>query len=684
MKKWMLLLAMPFLFSFAGCGKKAGNTGNAAVKSYIQQATVDKVVKTLTDKYGGPEKLRIERGVAQAANLWSETDGKAEDFEKFCTENFIAGDTALGTLFNKLSTAFEVLNGNFTKMGLDLRIPLDLVGGKVTPIDEMLGAYSPSAHMVDDFFQNKVAFVTILNFPFYSLKEKTKQGTVWTRKQWAYARMGDMFTSRVPAELLLKISESLSNADSYISSYNIVMGKLVDKDGKTLFPADMKLITHWGIRDELKSNYATPGGLVKQKMIYAVMKHIIDQSIPQEVINNDKVTWNPETNKVYKDGKEVAATAEPDIRYQHLLNNFHAEKAVDPFYPGYPTYISRAFELGMEIPQEDVEKLFVEFITSPQVKQVAGLISKRLGRNLEPFDIWYDGFKARGTLSEEMLNGKTSKLYPNAAAFEKDMPNILVKLGWTPERAKEIALKVQVDPARGSGHAAGASMKSDKARLRTRIADNGMNYKGYNIAVHEFGHNVEQTMDLQNIDYYMLNGVPNTAFTEALAFIFQKRDLELLGIKENNPQKEDLMALDNFWMSYEIMGVALLDMNTWKWMYANPDATPAQLKEAVISNAKEIWNKYYAPVLGSKDEPILAIYSHMIDNPLYLSNYPVGHIIDFQIEGQLTGKPFAAEVERIYEQGRLIPQVWMKGAVGREISIQPILDATTKALTVVK
>ena len=685
MNKWMILLALPVLMSFAGCGAKAGSGNDAtAAKKFIQQATVDKVVNTLAGKYGEAEKSRIQRGVNQAATLWRESDGKTEDFEKFCTQNFVAGDTAVNVLFAKLSNAIEVLYGNFNKMGLDLRIPLDLVGGEVTPIDEMLGAYSPSAHVTDDFFQNKVAFVTMLNFPFYTLKEKTEQGTAWSRRQWAYARMGDMFASRVPAALLLKISESLSNADSYISSYNIIMGGLVDKSGKSYFPADMKLITHWGLRDELKSNYATPEGLVKQKMIYAVMKRIIDQSIPQEVINNAAVKWNVADNKVIKDGKEIASAAEPDTRYQHLLNNFNAERAVDAYYPGYPTFISRSFELGMEIPQEDVEKLFVDFINSPQVKQVAALISKRLGRPLEPFDIWYDGFKPRSTISEDMLTGKTSKLYPNAAAFEKDMPNILVKLGWTPDRAAFIASKVQVDPARGSGHAAGAAMKSDKARLRTRITDKGMNYKGYNIAVHEFGHNVEQTMTLQNVDYYMLNGVPNTSFTEALAFVFQKRDLELLGIKDHNPQKEDLMALDNFWMSYEIMGVALLDMNVWKWMYAHPDATAAQLKEAVISIAKETWNKYYAPVFGQKDEPILAIYSHMIDNPLYLSNYPVGHIIDFQVEKQLAGKPFAKEVERIYEQGRLIPQVWMKGAVGREISVKPLLEATDKALKVVK
>lgn len=685
MKKWMILLAISVLISYAGYGEKPISRSNgAAAIFFIQEATVDKVITFLTSKYGDAEKSRIQKGVAQAATLWRESDGKSEDFEKFCTENFIGGDKPVNMLFTKLSNAMEVLYGNFNKMGLDLRIPLDLVGGEIMPIDEMLGAYSPSAHLADDFFQNKVAFVTILNFPFYSLKEKTEQGTTWSRKQWAYARMGDMFTSRVPAELLLNISESRSNSDSYISSYNIIMGGLVDKDGKSYFPADMKLITHWGLRDELKSNYATPEGLVKQKMIYSVMKRIIDQSIPQEVINNATVKWNVADNKVIKNGKEIAFIPEPDTRYQHLLNNFNVEKAVDPYNPGYPTYINRSFELGMEIPQQDVEKLFVDFITSPQVKEVAALISKRLGRNLLPFDIWYDGFKARSTISEDMLTGKTSKLYPNASAFEKDMPNILVKLGWTPERAAFIASKVQVDAARGSGHAAGAAMKSDKARLRTRIADNGMNYKGYNIAVHEFGHNVEQTMTLQNVDYYMLSGVPNTSFTEALAFIFQKRDLELLGIKDNNPEKEDLLALDNFWMSYEIMGVSLVDMNVWKWMYAHPDATAAKLKEAVISIAKETWNKYYAPVFGSKDEPILAIYSHMIDNPLYLSAYPVGHLIDFQIEKQLSGKPFAKEVERIYEQGRLIPQVWMKGAVGREISTVPLLEATSKALKVVK
>jgi hypothetical protein len=683
MKKLFLFLALPLLILAAGCNKPNGSVMESKM-AFIKQATMDKVIKQLTDSCGEDSKLRIERGVKQVASLWENQDGDQEVFATFCMENFIADTAKRDVLFNKLQRSFEVLYGNFNKMGMDLRIPVDLSGDELTPVDEMFASFSPSSHLTDDMFTNKIAFITILNFPFYTLTEKSDLGKSWSRRDWAYARMGDAFTSRVPAALNQKVTEAYSKSDMYISEYNIVMDKLVDATGKTYFPEGMKLITHWGLRDELKSHYGKTDGLPKQQMVYSVMKHIINQSIPEMVINNADYQWNPTDNKVLKDGKEVTFTAEPDRRYEMLLNNFRAIHATDAYYPALPTYSQRAFELSMEIPEQDVEKLFTSLMTSPEIKEVAALISKRLGRNLEPFDIWYDGFKARSGLNEDDLTAKTQALYPTPAAFEKDMANMLQKLGWSAERAQYIASKIQVDAARGSGHAAGAAMKGDKARLRTRISDKGMNYKGYNIAVHEFGHNVEQTIDLYDIDYYMLQGVPNTAFTEALAFLFQKRDLDLLGVKDNNPDKEHLASLDAIWSCYEIMGVSLLDMQVWRWLYANPDATPAQLKEAVLRISKEVWNQYYAPVFGSKDEPILAIYSHMIDNPLYLSNYPVGHLIDFQIDGFIKGKKFASEVDRMYTLGRLTPQAWMQGAVGTAISIDPMLKAVDEALKVIK
>lgn len=680
-----LILSALFIFGLFSCKSNTSGTENMKEKRFISEKSVSEVTKSLLDSIGETQRIRIERGVKQVAQLWQQTDGTNEDFTTFCMENFIADSVQLDVLYKRLEKNFETLSGYFNEIDVTLKEPIQLVGFEESPVDMLFGGYDVRAHMDDDFYANKIAFVTTLNFPFYSLDEKTKLGDTWTRKQWAYARMGDRFTSRIPAQVQQHLSQTLTNADSYISNYNIYMGQLVDAKSEKLFPADMKLITHWGLRDELKSDYADKvNGLKKQQLIYEVMKRIIDQSIPSEVINNGKYTWNPVENKIFDSGKELPSKPENDVRYEVLLQNFKANRQIDAYSPNFPTALSRNFDAAMEIPQKDVENLFKSLLSSQQVKEVAAYIKSRLGRDLQPFDIWYNGFKAKGEISEDELTKITSAKYPTPLAVEKDLPNILIKLGWKPEKARQIASQVQVDASLGAGHAWGAVLRGQKARLRTRIGENGMDYKGYNIAVHEFGHNTEQTITLNDVDYWMLNGVPNNAFTEAVAFMFQKRDLELLGIKNANPDAEAFLALDNFWASYEIMGVALVDIAVWEWMYANPNATPAQLKDAVITEAKKVWNEYYAGILGGKDEPILGIYSHMIDYPLYLSYYPIGHLIDFQVEKQMKGKNMADEMQRMYTQGRIVPQIWMKNGVGQAISVEPTLKAVDEALKVVK
>jgi hypothetical protein len=685
MKKIFVLLLIPMALLLSQCKQSTQQMEQKGTTQFIPKAAADSIVAQLIKMNGESNKTLIEKGVNQVAALWTEKDGTVKDFEAFCLKNYIASPEMKEKIFQRISTNFETLNGYFNRISLDLKRPMALDMGETYPIDEIFSAYEPTSHFNDDFFTNKIGFIVGLNFPFYTLEEKGQLGPKWSRLEWAYARLGDQFTTRVPADIVQKGSDALSAAENYISGYNIYMGNLLDDQGKTHFPKDMKLLSHWNLRDEIKANYdKTAEGLAKQKMIYQVMLRIIDQSIPDSVINNASFQWNPVNNKLYKGGKEVTATPEPDKRYEILLNNFKAMKAVDQYDPMFPTYIKRAFNQQMEIPIDQVQKLFTEFCSTPEVKKVGALISKRLGRPLQPFDIWYDGFKARSTMDQAMLDKMTMKKYPNTDAVEKDIPNILIKLGFKPEKAKEIASHITVDPARGSGHAWGTQMKGDKSHLRTRVGKNGMDYKGYNIAVHELGHNIEQTISMYMVDNYLMSGVPNTAFTEAFAFTFQKRDLDLLGIKDNDPNKDYLDALDNFWMCYEIMGVSMLDMTVWQWMYDHPDATPAQLKETVISTSKDVWNKYYADVLGVKDCPILAIYSHMIEDPLYLSNYPVGHLIDFQLETWFKGKNFADEAIRIYSAGKLIPQEWMKHAVGSEISIKPLVDATDAALKVIK
>ncbi|VBB46719.1 conserved hypothetical protein [uncultured Paludibacter sp.] len=681
MKFNFLILATLILMGtfFYSCNKSKGDyTDNKMM--YISKSQMNDVIKSLTDSLDTDSQFRIERGVKQVAELWRETDGNKEDFAKFCKENFVSDTLKLDTLFSAIQRNLEILAGKFNQISLSLKEPLHLTGNPSTPVDILFGGYEPSSHLDEDLFANKVAFVAALNFPYYTLEEKTKLGEAWTRKQWAYARMGDRFTSRVPAEILQNAAETATKAEDYIANYNIYMGNLLNDKGEKLFPKDMVLISHWGLRDELKSDYQDKlRGQEKQEMIYTVMKRIIDQSIPQEVINSGKYDWNPIKNNVLENANQIKGNPENNKRYEVLLSNFKANQKIDAYTPNLPTALARNFEGLMEIPQKDVETLFKSLLSSAEVKQVAAIIKQRLGRDLRPYDIWYNGFKSKPDMPESELDKITQKKYPNNKALEADLPNILIKLGWKPEKAKQIASLIKVDPAKGSGHAWGAQMKNDYAHLRTRIAPTGMNYKGYNIAIHEFGHNVEQTTTMNDVDYWMLNGVPNNAYTEAAAFLFQKRDLELLGFKENGDADKNL-ALDTFWSAYEIMGVALVDIGVWEWMYAHPDATPAELKEAVMNKAKEIWNAYYADVLGGKDEPLLGIYSHMIEIPLYLSYYPVGQLVSYQLEEDMKGKNIAAEFQRIYTQGRIIPQLWIKKGCGKELSTEPLLKAVDTAL----
>jgi len=672
MRKIPLLLTTLLLIS---CNTKQETTTPMNTITTTEQ---NQVIEQLKSKYPTAQALRIERGVRQTAALWQTEQGDNSEFSEFCISNFMPDSLSYDRLFGKLQRNFEILWGNNSIIQMRLNEPLDLPGKEGEKEDMMFGAYNPTAHLESDLYDNKIAYLTTLNFPLYTLEEKNSDGKKWSRQQWAYARMGEVFTSRIPSELNISMSQVSSDADIYISTYNIPMGEIYNNDNKQLFPKGMNLLTHWNLRDEIKANYSDKdNGLEKQQMVYQVMQRIIDQSIPSEVINNEAYQWNPLTNELKKDGKVVVSVAEGGKRYEQMHRLFAEKKKQDPLYPeAMNTYIKRKFDGEMEISQPQVEELFIRFVSSPEAKKVGDIIASRLGRPLQPFDIWYDGFKSRSSMDQEMLNSKTRTLYPNAQALERNIPTLLTQLGYDKSRAQYIGEKIAVDPARGSGHARGAAMRGDKSHLRTRIAPEGMDYKGYNIAIHELGHNVEQTISLYDVENYMLSGVPNTSFTEALAFMFQKRDLDLLGI--TNPENRELEAMDTFWSLYEIMGVSLVDMQTWQWMYDHPEASVAEIGQAVQDISKDVWNKYYSPVFGSTDQPILGIYSHMISYPLYLSAYSFGRLIFFQLENHLKDLPkhqFASEIDRIFKLGRLTPDIWMQQAVGETISIEPTLNA---------
>lgn len=646
----------------------------------------------LVAKHGEAQRARIERGVEQVAGLWRPEDG---DLAAFARESFISDPKVLDTTFERFERIFEQLDGHFNEMGRELRWASDIDVGPMLPVDPMMAAFDPSAHLTDDLFQSKLGFVVLLNFPLTTLAERTAHAQDYTRRQWAETRLAGRFYRRVPGEVQQEVSSAGAAADLYIAEYNIWMHHLLDgKERRRPFPKGLRLISHWNLRDELKADYTDKDqGPAKQRLIIKVMERIVTQTIPAVVINNPRVDWDPFTNSVsVTPAEELEADApakpatvdpapEPDTRYARLLTHFHAARHVDPYVPVAPTQIARTFEFQREIPEERVKALLTQVLTSPLVPRVAQLIEQRLGRKLEPQDLWFSGFRPGASRSEAELDKLTRQRYPTPEAFAKDIPRILQGLGFSKEKASYLAEHIRVDPSRGAGHAMQAMRRGDFPHLRTRVEKDGMNYKGYNIAVHELGHNVEQVFSLYEVDHTLLAGVPNNAFTEALAFVFQARDQELLGLGKPDAAAERERVLNDFWSTWEIAGVALVDTAVWHWMYDHPDATPAQLRDATVAIAKDTWDRYYAPVLGGQGTPLLGIYSHMIAYPMYLPDYPLGHLIAFQIEEQMKRKgPLGAEFERMARYGSVTPDQWMVNATGSPVSAEPLLRATEAAL----
>jgi hypothetical protein len=664
------------------------------LESRPTQSRPDWMVSSIMRLKGDPNIVggaRLARGLDQVAQFWRDDDGGAVEFEGFVRANLAHDQAALDAIFDRFERLLEQLDGHLHEIMREFRQQLDLDLGEILPLDEVFGGYDPSAHIVDDFFQNKLAFTVLLNFPLTTLQERLEQGPKWTRRQWAEVRLAQRFGKRTPAEVNLAISRAAAESDRYISTYNIWMDHVLTAKGERIFPPKTRLLSHWNLRDELKAQYAEKErGLERQRLIQAVMERIVTQSIPKVVVDNAAVDWNPFTNEVQEAENEsgsprnnnvVSNAPENCARYAEWLKTFHAARLADPFSPTAPSLIARRFEEDREIPEARVKEMLEQVLTAPVVKKIARLIATRLGRPLEPFDIWYNGFRSSSKYTEAELDRMVAQRYTTPDSFQKDIPNLLSKLGFPEASAHSLARHIVVDPARGAGHAMGAEMRSEKSHLRTQIPKLGMTYKGFNVAAHEMGHNIEQTISLNNLDYTLLKGVPNTAFTEAFAFLFQGHDLELLGLPAPDAKSEALKILNDFWGTYEIAGVALVDMAVWHWMYDHPEATAHEVKDSVVAISKNLWNRYYAPIFDVEDVVLLGIYSHMVDSFMYLPDYPIGHLISFQIEQQMkkTGN-IGKEFERMAQVGRVTPDLWMQNATGSRVGAEAMIAAAETAL----
>src|SRR5262245_37145366 len=448
----MLRLRVPFLLAALAAGSAAIATQGGS--SDAMKDTMTKLENELAAKFGEAERPRIQRGIEQAARFWRKEDGDEAAFAGVVRQFTAPDSVARNAFFSRMEKSLESLDGHMTEIARDFRWQTDLDLGEVYPFDEVLAGYDPSAHFVDDSFQNKLAFAVLLNFPVTTLKERLEQGPAWSRRQWAEARLAERFSKRVPAEVNLAITEARAEADRYIADYNIWMHHVVDAKGTRLFPPKMKLLSHWNLRDQIRADYSEgKDGLPKQRQIAAAMDRIVTQTIPQVVVDNPYVDWDPVANTVKTSlerdsdkpapaDMKVANAPEPDTRYLMLLKTYQAARKEDRYSPTAPTLMARRFDEDRQIPEERVRAMLVEVLSSPLAPRVAALVESRLGRPLEPFDVWYNGFRPRGKYTEEQLDAIVKKKYPTAQAFQDDIPSILVKLGFSKDRADYLGARI--------------------------------------------------------------------------------------------------------------------------------------------------------------------------------------------------------------------------------------------------
>ena len=166
----------------------------AAERQDWVDAAVPALETELVGKYGESQRRRIQQGLDQVADFWRDEDGGQADFEAFVRRNFAGDDEAVAVMFGRFEKLLEQLDGHSLEILLAFREQSDLDLGPIMPYDEIFAAYDPFAHINDDFYANKLAFVVLLNFPITTLAERLDAGETWSRAPWAQSRLADRFS----------------------------------------------------------------------------------------------------------------------------------------------------------------------------------------------------------------------------------------------------------------------------------------------------------------------------------------------------------------------------------------------------------------------------------------------------------------------------------------------------------
>ncbi|MAC18202.1 MAG: hypothetical protein CMJ23_00700 [Phycisphaerae bacterium] len=651
--------------------------------SPLDATGIDQALAAVIETHGEASRDHARRGIEQCAQRWLTRDGDAEAFQTFCIDHYASTTEDRTRLLDRLETAVEQIRGHLYEMRRNLRRWSDVVGDSLPKTDALLATFDPAPDLVEQQYAQKLAFVALLNLEKSTLDQMLAVGGDWDADRWAEARIVGSFGPRIPKEVADLARELHFKSYNWVSNFHIPVGTMVDTTGRRWFEADRSLLAHWLVREEIKAGYNDPDGIAKQRALAWVMSRYIDGSLPQAVMDRSETTdWDPAANTI--GGEEPGPTIDLK-RYDHWMDNVTVARAYDAHHPDHPTAIARKFGLEREIPEAEVEQLLVDILSAPVRGDLAGLLSERLGRPLEAHDIYFDDlFETRDA---DEMNAEVSRLCKDEHEFEARLPEILRGLGWPADDAEFLGTRVRVEIARGSGHAMRPQLAEYGAWLRTNRLKDQLGWDGFDTAMHELGHNLEQLCSTFFVPRTALRGVPNTACTEAFAFLYQSLAKRVLGIEdeaaaERAHHEETIAAM---LMTCQIAGPSLVELRTWRQIYELGDAcTPETIRATLLRNAEEVWAEFFQPHYGDDPYHILGAYQHMLGHPLYLADYAIGRTMSHQIRSHMRGRDLAIETKRICSIGSVTPDAWMRKAVGGPLSAEPLVQDCAAAITALR
>lgn len=652
----------------------------SSAQSPVNNNILEKVQAELEKQHGQDETERIRKGTSQLARNWRNSDGTEQEFADFCLRYFMSGNT-LHTNFRRIIDNLTYLEGMLYKVTTLFHESDDYTDTPKLEADGYLQSVIPGS----DHYSTKFAHYVQLNFPYYTFAEKQQHCREWNREKWAMVCLGDTYAFRNDGLPSNPFTKEANRFKRYMEHYFFRVDHITDKKGSYPFTDEMALHCHRGLRDQIKEEYTASDGAARQTLLYAIAENAITGNVPVLFLKDSTTRWNPLSNKLYKiengKQKEIRNYETEDLnRYTGLLACMKEKMFTDQNYTPKNTTIRRTFDKS-SVSLEKTETLIRHFLADPLLPEIGKIIEKRLGRKLRPYDIWYSGFQEQSAFSASYLDSLTRSRYPDPQTFQKDLPNLLVRMGIRPEEARFIGSHISVRPVVSGGYSSQPPLPGDTALLTTMFGEQGLDYKAFRVSMHELGHCICGVFCTNDIDYFRLAGVPCDAITEAFAELFAYKNAEALDLHPFSPEeKQHLLNLATIWYLLEMGGQTLTEIETWKWLYAHPEATAKELKEAVLHISSTVWNTYFSKIFHTQNRHILSIYNHYITGDLYLYNYFLGNVIMYQLHKASTSSDLTEELKEACREGCTLTDLWMEKAVNAPISTESLMQDAQKAI----